>query len=96
MISEEKIQEVKRWLRKGEPEGEIKERLRKEGYAEDDINKAFVPHKYDMRSWYLYFAIIIAIAGIFVLINNGGFLILVLSGLLFGAYFREIERVKKQ
>jgi hypothetical protein len=69
--------------------------LRIEGYSKQEIDKAFVPDKYDMRSWYLTFGIIISLVGIFVWVKNGGLLTLILGGLLFGAYFREIERLKK-
>jgi len=43
MIPEEKVQEIKRLLRKGEPEGEIKEQLKKEGYTEEEISNAIMP-----------------------------------------------------
>ncbi len=95
MISQEKIQEINKLLKKGEPEGEIKEVLRKQGYSEEDIKKVFVPHKYDMRSWYLTFAILISIGGLIVLAKTGGLLILILGGLLFLAYFNEIKRLKR-
>jgi hypothetical protein len=96
MISEEKIAETRRLLKKGEPEGEIREKLRAEGCTEEDISKVFVPHKYDMRSWYLTFAIIITIAGIIILARTGGLLILILGGLLFLAYSQELKRIEKQ
>lgn len=56
MTTEEKIKRTVKKLRSGEPEGELKNELRKEGYAEEDIDKIFVPHKPGMRSWYLVFA----------------------------------------
>mgnify|MGYP003500573918 CR=1 FL=1 len=96
MISKEKIQEIRKLLKKGEPEGEIKERLSGEGHPKEDIDKIFTPHKYDMRSWYLTFAIIISIAGFITFVKTGGLLIIILGVLLFLAYFREIERLKRQ
>lgn len=48
MITEEKRKQVKKQLRRGEPEGEIKNMLRKDGYTEDEINALFYdlfPHK---------------------------------------------------
>ena len=96
MITNEKIQEIRRKLKRGEPEGEIKEQLRREGHSNEEIDLAFVPHKYDMRSWYLAFGVIISLVGVFVLVKNGNLLILILGGLLLGAYFSEIKRLKKE
>ncbi|HMJ47035.1 MAG TPA: hypothetical protein VK498_06870 [Ferruginibacter sp.] len=95
MISEEKIKKIKKSLRNGVPEGEIKETLKREGYSTEDISKIFVPHKYDMRSWYLTFAIGLALIGLLSLLENGSLLLLILAALLFLSYFREIERLKK-
>jgi hypothetical protein len=41
MVTEEKIKQIRRQLSKGEPEGEIKNGLRKEGYTEDEIGTLF-------------------------------------------------------
>ncbi len=49
-----------------------------------------------MRSWYLTFAIIISIAGFITFVKTGGLLIIILGVLLFLAYFREVERLKRQ
>ena len=51
MLTEEKIKEVKKQLRSGIPEGEIKNDLIREGFTEDEIQNLFTPHKSDMRSW---------------------------------------------
>jgi hypothetical protein len=96
MNSEEKIKEIRKQLRGGVPEGEIREDLKEQGYSEEEINKFFVVHKYDMRSWYLAFAILLLLFSIWSFVNNGGVIFFGLSALLFIAYFREIERIKKQ
>ena len=96
MISEDKIAAVKRSLRKGEPEGEIKEQLRIEGHTEEDIRRVFTPHKYDMRSWYLFFAVLVSLSGLLIFSRTGGLLILVLGALLFVAYYYELRRLKRQ
>jgi hypothetical protein len=96
MLTVERIREIRRAVRRGEPEGELKERLREEGYSDEEIAVAFAPHKYDMRSWYLIFGIITSLAGLIVLKNTGGLLILILGALLFAAYYGEIERLKKE
>lgn len=41
MITEEKIKQIIKQLSKGEPEGEIKNGLRSDGYTEDEITALF-------------------------------------------------------
>jgi uncharacterized membrane-anchored protein len=41
MITEEKIKQIRKQLSKGEPEGEIKNGLRKDGYTEEEIGALF-------------------------------------------------------
>lgn len=96
MISDEKVRELKRKLKRGVPEGEIRELMHREGYSKEDIDIVFAPHQYDMRSWYLTFAIIIFVAGIIVFVRTKGLLLIILSGLLLLAYFNEIIRLKKK
>jgi hypothetical protein len=96
MDSQEKIKEIKKQLSKGVPEGEIRADLKEQGYSNEEIEKFFVPHKYDMRSWYLTFAILLFLFGVWYFLNNGGLVFIGLSGLLFFAYYKETERLKKQ
>lgn len=96
MISEEKIRILRHLLKNGEPEGEIREKLKQEGYTDEEIQQVFPPHKYDMRNWYLVFAVLITMAGIYELISGGSFIILVLGGLLFLAYSNEMKRLGKK
>jgi hypothetical protein len=96
MITDEKIKEMRKRLQKGEPEGEIKEQLQKDGYSQEEINQIFKPHQYDMRLWYLIFGILISGWGVITFIKTNSLLILVLGGGLFFAYYREEERVKKE
>ncbi len=42
MITDERIKQIKKQLRTGEPQGEIKNKLRSEGYLEEDIEKVFL------------------------------------------------------
>jgi hypothetical protein len=92
MITEEKIKKFRKMVRNGEPQGELIEKLRAEGYSEEEISKIFVAHAYDMRSWYLTFAILFLLVGLY--IANKGLLFLVFSALMFLVYFRETERLK--
>lgn len=90
-----KIGEIKKQLNRGIPEGEIKEGLKKEGYSEEEIEAAFKPHHYDMRSWYLYFGIMFSLLGVYIYFKTDGLLILILGLLLFVAYYYEIKRLER-
>jgi hypothetical protein len=82
MLTEDKIKAVKKQLRSGEPEGEIKNNLRNEGYTEEEIKQIFAPHNYDMSSWYLVFGIAFIIGGAYLMITNSEYgLHLLLTGL---------------
>lgn len=94
-MTEQKIIEIKKRLRNGKPEGEIKEELRKEGYTDEEISKAFLAHHYDMRMWYLIFAIAISLYGLYNLIMQRGFLFLILGGVLIYTYLQERKRVRQ-
>ena len=96
MITQEKINEIRSSLRKGAPEGELKEQLQQQGYSKEDIDKIFTPHHYDMRSWYLGSAVLFGVVGLYLLLKDKGLLFLVFSGLMFFQYFRETERLKKR
>jgi hypothetical protein len=96
MIGEEKIKEIKKMVRSGIPEGEVKENLIKEGYSKEDIDKAFTPHRYDMRSWYITFVVLFFFVGIWVYFKTESWLVLIISALLFVQYFRETNRIKKE
>ena len=96
MLTEEKIASVKKQLRSGVPEGEIKNDLRKEGYSEDEIKEIFAPVNYDMRSWYLFFGIAFSVAGVILLTKWEYGLHLMFTGLgLIGLYFNEERKRKK-
>lgn len=96
MLSAEKIRELHRLLKKGEPEGEIREKLKRDGYTEEEIKEVFKPYQYDMRSWYLLFGILVTLFGLYLLVNRGGLLVLILGALLFLAYANEIKRLNKK
>jgi hypothetical protein len=96
MITKEKIAEVRRSLSKGIPQGELQNDLLNEGYSEDDIKQVFSPHKYDMRSWYLVFAIILFLGGVWALLTYHSFLPVIFSAILFSAYYNERKKIKKE
>ena len=92
---EAKIKEVRKKLGRGVPEGEIKEELLRDGYTKEEIATYFFkPHAYDMRSWYLVFAVLLFLSGLWLFMSRGYWLVLVLSGLLFYHYYREEKRLK--
>ena len=89
----EKITEIKKMLRHGVPEGEIRETLKNEGYPKDVIDNVFKPHHYDMRSWYLFFGIVVCLAGLYLFYTKGTLLIFIFGILLILVYFYEIKRL---
>ena len=91
MIPEEKIKRARKKLRGGEPEGEIRNNLRKEGYSEEEIDKIFVPHKPDMRGWYLWSSIIFFIGGIWFF----SLLLIVAAAIMFSLYYAEQQKKDK-
>lgn len=91
----EKINEIKKQLRQGVPEGEIKESLKRKGYSIEEIDEAFKPHGYDMRSWYLFFGIVISLVGLYLYFTEKSLIIFMLGLLLFVAYYYEGKRLKR-
>ena len=96
MITEEKIKRVRKQLQRGIPQGEIKNELLREGYSEEDLKKIFVPHKPDMRSWYLLFAIVFLLVGIYRIMVNGSILFLLFSTAMFFVYYSETKKEIKK
>lgn len=92
MLSEGKISQVRKELRSGVPQGEIKNQLLSEGYSEEEVDKIFTPHKYDMRSWYLIFAIVFFIAGIWFFTM----FLVAASAIMFSAYYMERKKFDKK
>ena len=93
MITDQKIDEIKRSLKRGTASGEIRADLEEEGYSKEEIEKCFQLKASDMRSWYLVFAVIFLIVGI-VLFYKGGQLILVFSAAMFVQYYLADKKMK--
>lgn len=96
MLTKEKIASVKKQLRSGVPEGEIKNELRSEGYTDEEIQEAFVTHNPDMRSWYLFFGIILTLFGVWRLVTGQRILFLSLGILLLTLYYKENQKRQKK
>jgi hypothetical protein len=93
---DDKIKEIRKLLNRGVPEGEIREQLLKDGYTKAEIDGYFFkPHYYDMRTWYMVFAILLLLVGAWLFITDGYWIILVMSGLLFHQHYREVQRLKR-
>lgn len=91
MITEEKIKAIRKAVSNGKPEGEIKQELLAEGYSNEDIAKAFAPADMDMRGWYLSFAVLFLLLGLYKMIV----LLLIFSALLFMVYANEQRKRMK-
>jgi hypothetical protein len=99
MITQEKIAEVKKMLKRGVPDGEIRNELLSEGYTEEDIRVAFVPHKSEMGSWYLIFGIIVSLITLGQLAMNhilGSIIPFLCSGGLWYAYYKQLQEKSNQ
>jgi hypothetical protein len=94
-MTKEKITAIKKLLKNGEPEGEIKEQLKKEGFSDEEISKAFVPQQYDMRSWYFIFGLLISLLGLYFFLQSGTLIILICGVGLLVAFYAETKRLKK-
>lgn len=94
VIPEERKSLLLRQLAKGFPVGELKEELYKEGYSKEAIDACFAPKKYDMRSWYLFFGLLLISSGVWLFIVYNTFLPLILGILLLIEYYREQKKIK--
>ena len=92
MITDEKIATVRKALKSGIPQGELYNELVNEGYSEDDINKVFVPHEYNMSGWYITFAILFTAAGIFFF----NLLLAVFAAILYSLYYNEKQKTGRK
>jgi hypothetical protein len=95
MLTDEKIKTIKKKLRSGFPEGELKNDLRKEGFSEEEIKKAFQPVASDMRSWYLFFGLLFSLVGLWVLMEYGSLLLLCLGASLLVLFWKENKKFKE-
>ncbi|MFZ1529035.1 MAG: hypothetical protein WAT19_09810 [Ferruginibacter sp.] len=85
MISNEKISSVRSKLKKGVPEGELRFELREQVFSEEEISKCFNGYQYSMKNWYLFFAIVLIAASVWLY----SLLIAALGAVLAALYFSE-------
>jgi hypothetical protein len=94
-MTEEKIIQIKKKLKNGMPEGEIRNDLKKEGYSAEEINEIFRPKPYDMRSWYLVSGILFFTVGCWAFLRYGSLLLLIASAIMISLYYNEVQKKKK-
>ena len=92
MLTAQKIKQVKKELRRGVPQGEIKNQLMKEGYSTEEVNKIFKPHQYDMRGCYFFSATVFFSAGVWFF----SLLLIAGSAVMFSMYYMEKQKIKKE
>lgn len=95
-MTADEISQIKKKLKRGIPEGEIKNDLKNQGYSDAEISEIFKPKLYDMRSWYLCFGIIFCILGFWIFFSKGSRLLLVASATMFVFYYFERQKLAKQ
>ena len=85
MLTESKIKALRKSLRSGVPDGEIRNEMARDGYSEEEINQVFAPYKADMRSWYSVFGAVFFIAGFW------AWVFFVFSGIMFYLYYDQVK-----
>ena len=95
-MTEEEKDKIRRQLKKGFPEGEIKNELNKKGLTEEEIMEIFTVQKGDMRSWYLISAILVLILAVYIFSKTGmiSLLFFGLSGFLFYEFYK-VQRAEE-
>lgn len=100
MITEEKIQEARRRLKRGVPQGEIENDLRNEGYTDSDIEKIYVPFRSSvMRSWYLLFGMVFLLAGFWSAViakELYSLVLIVAAAILLYMYYTETRKQERE
>lgn len=94
MIIEQKINEVKKLIRKGVPPGKLRATLAIEGYFNEDIEKCFEVKQFDLRSWYLVSAFILLLIGCWTFYYDKGILVLIFSTAMFVKYYLAEKKYK--
>jgi hypothetical protein len=89
-MTDEEKEKIRRKIRNGYPEGEIKNQLRNEGLTGEEIREILTAPKTDKRSLHLVSAIMLLLLAVYLVIQTGliSLLFFGLSGLLFYEYFR--------
>lgn len=95
-MTDDEKEKIRKEIKQGFPEGEIKMQLQKQGLTEEEIKEIFTVQKGDMRSWYLISAILVLILAILIFSKTGmiSLLFFGLSGLLFYEFYKA-QRLEK-
>jgi hypothetical protein len=89
MIPADKQKSLKKKISKGYPIGELKEELLADGFSLEEINECIGVGKADMRSWYLFFGASFFILGIWIIMNNGNYILMVAGCILLMLFLKE-------
>jgi hypothetical protein len=89
-MTDEEKHKIRRQIKNGFPEGEIRMQLKNEGLSAAEIKEILTTPKADMRSWYLVSAILVLLLAMYVFSKTGmiSLLFFGLSGLLFYEYYK--------
>jgi hypothetical protein len=91
LMTGDRIDKMRKQVKNGFHEGEIRMQLQKEGLSAEEIKEILTAPKADMRWWYLLSAILVLLLSIYVFSKTGiiSLLFFGLSGLLFYEYYKE-------
>lgn len=95
VMTKEKISEIKKSMRQGKSAEKLREELLKDGYSNEDIEKAFLSHRYFMRTWYQCLAVALFAIGAILYFNSRSALGIVFSLLLIAHFYSQNERLIK-
>lgn len=97
MISEEKIKELRQSIKNGVPAEEIRERMLRDGYTEEDIKLVLAPKQYDMRPWFFCAAVLCFLVAFYkVVTHQKSFLMFAFAGVFYAFFEKERKRVAKE
>lgn len=96
MITPEKIASIKKRTKNGEPAGELKAELEREGFTNEEIASCFPAHTYDMSMWYLLFGGIFLLWGLIVFLGSGNIFLLVCAAIMLVLYYQAKKKKEKK
>ena len=108
MITPEKIASIKKRTKSGEPAGELRAELERDGFTKEEIAECFPGYKYNLDMWVLLFALFFLMIAIMLLMGSNesflmgwttgtlGFIFLLAAGGLFMFRFKAGKKEEKE
>ena len=108
MITPEKITSIQKRTKSGEPAGELRAELERDGFTKEEIDQCFPEYKYNLDMWVLVFAIIFLLIAVLLLMGGKqsflmgwttstlGFIFLLAAGGLFMFRFKAGKKEEKK